>query len=203
MLYLFDLKCNSVKWCTLPNVICEFDAKKLCETFFPQELIRWKMLQKCIFPPNYLFFSRNGLDEPNEYKWMKNWKVNEKRERLSDNTNTNRCVVTFACVELHLHTTRTVIGHFYKSQNTIRIRRIVCKQFIIIVIEKIYLFFSLDIRNDWGIGKMARRGAPNEDLSNIEFETSEDVEVVPTFNSMVSETIQSASIRTNSQNFSF
>lgn len=36
-------------------------------------------------------------------------------------------------------------------------------------------------------GKMARRGAPNEDLSNIEFETSEDVEVVPTFNSMVSE----------------
>lgn len=34
--------------------------------------------------------------------------------------------------------------------------------------------------------KMARRGAPNEDLSNIEFETSEDVEVVPTFNSMVS-----------------
>lgn len=33
---------------------------------------------------------------------------------------------------------------------------------------------------------MARRGAPNEDLSNIEFETSEDVEVVPTFNSMVS-----------------
>lgn len=34
--------------------------------------------------------------------------------------------------------------------------------------------------------KMARRGAPNEDLSNIEFETSEEVEVVPTFNSMVS-----------------
>lgn len=33
---------------------------------------------------------------------------------------------------------------------------------------------------------MARRGAPNEDLSNVEFETSEDVEVVPTFNSMVS-----------------
>lgn len=33
---------------------------------------------------------------------------------------------------------------------------------------------------------MARRGAPNEDLSNIEFETSEEVEVVPTFNSMVS-----------------
>lgn len=33
---------------------------------------------------------------------------------------------------------------------------------------------------------MARRGAANEDLSNIEFETSEDVEVVPTFNSMVS-----------------
>lgn len=32
---------------------------------------------------------------------------------------------------------------------------------------------------------MARRGAPNEDLSNIEFETSEEVEVVPTFNSMV------------------
>lgn len=28
---------------------------------------------------------------------------------------------------------------------------------------------------------MARRG---EDLSNVEFETSEDVEVVPTFNSM-------------------
>lgn len=35
---------------------------------------------------------------------------------------------------------------------------------------------------------MARRGAPNEDLSNIEFETSEEVEVVPTFNSMVSKT---------------
>lgn len=34
--------------------------------------------------------------------------------------------------------------------------------------------------------KMARRGVPNEDLSNIEFETSEEVEVVPTFNSMVS-----------------
>lgn len=33
---------------------------------------------------------------------------------------------------------------------------------------------------------MARRGAANEDLSNIEFETSEEVEVVPTFNSMVS-----------------
>lgn len=33
---------------------------------------------------------------------------------------------------------------------------------------------------------MARRGVPNEDLSNIEFETSEEVEVVPTFNSMVS-----------------
>lgn len=32
---------------------------------------------------------------------------------------------------------------------------------------------------------MARRGVPNEDLSNIEFETSEEVEVVPTFNSMV------------------
>lgn len=37
---------------------------------------------------------------------------------------------------------------------------------------------------------MARRGAPNEDLSNIEFETSEDVEVVPTFNSMVSVRIE-------------
>lgn len=34
---------------------------------------------------------------------------------------------------------------------------------------------------------MARRGPQNEDLSNIEFETSEEVEVVPTFNSMVSE----------------
>lgn len=33
---------------------------------------------------------------------------------------------------------------------------------------------------------MARRGGNNEDLSNVEFETSEDVEVVPTFNSMVS-----------------
>lgn len=31
---------------------------------------------------------------------------------------------------------------------------------------------------------MARRGPPNEDLSNVEFETSEDVEVIPTFNSM-------------------
>lgn len=31
---------------------------------------------------------------------------------------------------------------------------------------------------------MARRGAPGEDLSNVEFETSEDVEVIPTFNSM-------------------
>lgn len=29
-----------------------------------------------------------------------------------------------------------------------------------------------------------RRGANLEDLSNVEFETSEDVEVVPTFNSM-------------------
>lgn len=37
---------------------------------------------------------------------------------------------------------------------------------------------------------MARRGVPTEDLSNIEFETSEDVEVVPTFNSMVSENIE-------------
>lgn len=36
---------------------------------------------------------------------------------------------------------------------------------------------------------MARRGGANEDLSNVEFETSEDVEVVPTFNSMVSESI--------------
>lgn len=31
---------------------------------------------------------------------------------------------------------------------------------------------------------MNRRGAPGEDLSNVEFETSEDVEVIPTFNSM-------------------
>lgn len=31
---------------------------------------------------------------------------------------------------------------------------------------------------------MARRGGQNEDLSNVEFETSEDVEVIPTFNSM-------------------
>lgn len=30
----------------------------------------------------------------------------------------------------------------------------------------------------------ARRNAANEDLSNVEFETSEDVEVIPTFNSM-------------------
>lgn len=30
----------------------------------------------------------------------------------------------------------------------------------------------------------SRRGAAGEDLSNVEFETSEDVEVVPTFNSM-------------------
>lgn len=37
---------------------------------------------------------------------------------------------------------------------------------------------------------MARRGVPTEDLSNIEFETSEDVEVVPTFNSMVSENVE-------------
>lgn len=29
-----------------------------------------------------------------------------------------------------------------------------------------------------------RRGGNLEDLSNVEFETSEDVEVVPTFNSM-------------------
>ena len=29
-----------------------------------------------------------------------------------------------------------------------------------------------------------RRAAANEDLSNVEFETSEDVEVLPTFNSM-------------------
>lgn len=29
-----------------------------------------------------------------------------------------------------------------------------------------------------------RRNAANEDLSNVEFETSEDVEVVPTFNNM-------------------
>lgn len=41
---------------------------------------------------------------------------------------------------------------------------------------------------------MARRGVPNEDLSNIEFETSEEVEVVPTFNSMVSQTQSRASI---------
>ena len=31
---------------------------------------------------------------------------------------------------------------------------------------------------------MARKGAPAEDLSNVEFETSEDVEVIPTFNAM-------------------
>lgn len=31
---------------------------------------------------------------------------------------------------------------------------------------------------------MARRNQQNEDLSNVEFETSEDVEVIPTFNSM-------------------
>lgn len=30
----------------------------------------------------------------------------------------------------------------------------------------------------------SRKGNPNEDLSNVEFETSEDVEVVPTFQSM-------------------
>lgn len=30
----------------------------------------------------------------------------------------------------------------------------------------------------------AKRSAPNEDLSNVEFETSEEVEVVPTFQSM-------------------
>lgn len=40
---------------------------------------------------------------------------------------------------------------------------------------------------------MARRGVPNEDLSNIEFETSEEVEVVPTFNSMVCQTQSGAS----------
>lgn len=45
---------------------------------------------------------------------------------------------------------------------------------------------------------MARRGgALNEDLSNIEFETSEDVEVVPTFNSMVSLNIFSVFINYN------
>lgn len=32
---------------------------------------------------------------------------------------------------------------------------------------------------------MARKGAPTaEDLSNVEFETSEDVEVIPSFNAM-------------------
>lgn len=31
---------------------------------------------------------------------------------------------------------------------------------------------------------MAARKVANEDLSNVEFETSEDVEVVPTFQSM-------------------
>lgn len=32
---------------------------------------------------------------------------------------------------------------------------------------------------------MARKGgAPAEDLSNVEFETSEDVEVIPSFNAM-------------------
>lgn len=31
---------------------------------------------------------------------------------------------------------------------------------------------------------MAARKGANEDLSNVEFETSEDVEVVPTFQSM-------------------
>lgn len=31
---------------------------------------------------------------------------------------------------------------------------------------------------------MAARKSANEDLSNVEFETSEDVEVVPTFQSM-------------------
>lgn len=31
---------------------------------------------------------------------------------------------------------------------------------------------------------MARKNAQAEDLSNVEFETSEDVEVIPTFNAM-------------------
>lgn len=45
---------------------------------------------------------------------------------------------------------------------------------------------------------MARRGAPNEDLSNIEFETSEEVEVVPTFNSMVSVSAMNAHFHSHS-----
>ena len=32
--------------------------------------------------------------------------------------------------------------------------------------------------------KITRKNVPAEDLSNVEFETSEDVEVVPTFNAM-------------------
>lgn len=32
--------------------------------------------------------------------------------------------------------------------------------------------------------RLSRKNAPAEDLSNVEFETSEDVEVVPTFNAM-------------------
>lgn len=47
---------------------------------------------------------------------------------------------------------------------------------------------------------MARRGVPNEDLSNIEFETSEDVVVVPTFNSMVSVFYVNKLINRNSVN---
>jgi len=33
-------------------------------------------------------------------------------------------------------------------------------------------------------GRREPRGLPNEDLSNVEFETSEDVRVLPTFDSM-------------------
>lgn len=33
-------------------------------------------------------------------------------------------------------------------------------------------------------GQRTRRVLPNEDLSNVEFETSEDVEVLPAFDSM-------------------
>lgn len=48
------------------------------------------------------------------------------------------------------------------------------------------MFLYDTVTFDKQTAKMARRGVPNEDLSNIEFETSEEVEVVPTFNSMVS-----------------
>ena len=45
------------------------------------------------------------------------------------------------------------------------------------------IFRFLDRKEEMA-SKETRRGVEEEDLANVEFETSEDVEVIPTFDSM-------------------